>query len=76
VIIMDKLELVQVALRQLGNASAQELSSFIAKTHGVVIEPKYIPVYKASIKHHQQSTSVRQSARGTAEQTKLLALAG
>jgi len=49
---MDKLELVQVALRELGNVSSQELSWFIAKRHGVVIEPKYIPVYKASIKHH------------------------
>jgi hypothetical protein len=72
---MDKLELVQVALRELGNVSAQELSSFVARTHGVVIDPKYIPLFKASIRQHQRSTSVRQSARETAEQAKLRALA-
>jgi hypothetical protein len=73
---MDKLELVQVALRELGNASAQELSSFVARTHGVVIEPKYIPLFKASIRHKQQLNAVRQAARETAEQVKLRALAG
>jgi len=73
---MDKLELVQVALRELGNASAQELSSFVARMHGVVIEPKYIPLFKASIQHKQQLNATRQAAREAAEQTKLRALAG
>jgi hypothetical protein len=40
---MNKLELVKVALRELGNASAHDLSSFIARTKGVMIEPKNIP---------------------------------
>lgn len=72
---MDKLELVQVALRELGNASAQDLSSFIAKTHGVTIEPKYIPSFRASSRP-QQLNATRQAAREAAEQAKLRALAG
>jgi hypothetical protein len=73
---VNKLELVQVALRELGNVSAQELSSFVARTHGVVIEPKYIPLFRASIRQKAQLNAGRQVAREAAEQVKLRALAG
>jgi hypothetical protein len=73
---MDKFELVRVALRELGNASAQQLSSFIAKTHGVVIEPKYIPMFKAALRHKQPLNAVREAARAAADHVRLRALAG
>lgn len=73
---MNKLELVQVALRELGNASAQDVSSFIAKMHGVMIEPKYIPRFRVSVRRREPLTAARQAAREAAEQVKLRALAG
>ena len=47
---MDKPEMVQIALQELGDVSAQELSAFMEKKHGVKIEPNFIPVLKASIR--------------------------
>jgi len=62
---MDKLELVQTALRELGNVSAQELSAFIEKKHGVRIEPKFIPVFRASISSKLRLEVARRAARAT-----------
>jgi hypothetical protein len=75
-VVMDKLELVKVAMRELGNVSAQDLSSFIAKTHGVMIEPKYIPMFRASVRRKEPLNAARQAAREAAERTRLRALAG
>jgi hypothetical protein len=47
---MTKLELVEMALQELGDVSAQELSAFIEQKKGVKIEPKFIPVFKASLR--------------------------
>jgi hypothetical protein len=67
---MDKLELVQIALRELGDVSAQEMSSFIEKKHGVKIEAKFIPpLYKASIRDKERLEVVRQTARVAAQPT-------
>jgi hypothetical protein len=67
---VDKLELVQSALKELGDLSAQELSSFIEKKYGVKIEPKFIPLYKASIRDKVRLEAARQAARATVEQAK------
>ena len=63
---MDKLELVQTALRELGDVSAQELSAFIEKKHGVKIEPKFIPIFRASIQSKLRLEAARRAARATA----------
>jgi hypothetical protein len=70
---MDKLELVQVDFREPGNASAQELSSFVAKPREVNVEPRHIAPF-ASIQ--RQKNAARQAAREAAEGAKLRALAG
>jgi len=67
---MVKLELVQIALRELGEVTARELSAFIEKTHGVKIEPKFIPLFKASIRDRIRLEAVRQAARASVEQDK------
>lgn len=66
---MDKLKLVQAAMQQLGDVSAQELSSFIAKQHGVKIDPIFIPIFKASIRDKLRLDAARHAARATLEQT-------
>jgi hypothetical protein len=67
---MDKLEIVQLALGEVGDMPAQELSAFIEKTHGVKIEPKFIPLYKASLRDKLRLEAARQQARAVAEQLK------
>ena len=67
---MDKLELVQIALRELGDVSAQELASLIEKKYGVSMEPKFIPLYKAGIRDKLRLEAAQQAARGTEEQRK------
>lgn len=66
---MDKLEIVQIALRELGDVSAQELSSFIEMKHGVRIEPRYIPIFKASIRDKERLEVARQAARAAVAQS-------
>jgi hypothetical protein len=66
---MDKLEMVRIALQELGDVSAQELSSFIERRHGVKIEPKFIPLFKASIRDKERLEAERRAARAAAEQT-------
>jgi len=67
---MDRLELVQIALRELGDVPAQEVSAFIEKRHGVKIEPKFIPLFKASLRDRLRLEAARQAARAAAEQVK------
>ena len=67
---MDKLELVRVAIQELGDISAPELSAFIEKKHGVKIEPKFIPIFKASIRDKLRLEAARQAARAAVEQVK------
>jgi hypothetical protein len=50
---MEKLTMVGDALKELGEASAQDLAALIEKKHGVTIPPKYIPIYKASVRDRQ-----------------------
>lgn len=72
---MDKLELVQVALRELGDVSAQELSSFIERKHCTKIDPRFIPIFKASIQDGERLEAARRAARAAAERLKLEAQA-
>lgn len=67
---MDKVELVRLALQELGDASAQELSAFIENNHGVTIEPRFIPIFRATIREKERYEIARQAARAIAAQTK------
>lgn len=67
---VDKLELVQIALQEIGDVSAQELSSFIEKKHGVKIAPKFIPLYKASLRDKVRLEIARRAATVAVEQAK------
>jgi len=65
---MDRIELVQLALREIGDVSAQELSSFIEQKHGVKIEPKFVPIFRASIQDKVRLEAARQAARAALAQ--------
>jgi hypothetical protein len=65
---MNKLEMVQDALRELGDVSLEELSSFIHSRHGLKIEPKFLPIFKASLWDRARLEASRQAARAVAQQ--------
>ncbi len=66
--IMTKLEMVEDALRTLGSVSAQELPAHIQRQHGVRIEPKFIPVFRASIQDRLRMEAIKEAARAAAAQ--------
>ena len=61
--IMEKLEMVQVALRELSDVKAEEITAFVEEKFQTKIEPKFIPLFKASIQAKTRSEAVRQAAR-------------
>jgi hypothetical protein len=61
--LMERMEIVRQALVELGDAPSQELSSFIEQKYGVKIEPKYVPLFKATIRDLEHPTRLRQSAK-------------
>lgn len=60
---LDKLTIVQAALRALGNPCPARLSAYIARQHGVVIEPRFIPVFIATLRDKERLQAARLAAR-------------
>jgi len=54
---MTKLEMVQAALSELGGTSAENLVAFVEKKFGVTIEPKFIPLYKATLRFQRTAVN-------------------
>jgi hypothetical protein len=64
---MGRVEMVRLALQEIGDVPSQKVSSLVERKYGVKIEPKYIPLFKATIRDLEKTTRLRQAA-GT-EQT-------
>jgi chemotaxis protein CheY-P-specific phosphatase CheC len=62
---MKMMELFRLALAEIGNVSAEELSSHLEMKHGVKIEPAFIPLYKATLQDLERMNKVRQAANST-----------
>jgi hypothetical protein len=60
---MKKLEMVQHALSELGSVSPQEISDFIKKAHGIVIEPPIIAVMRATLWQEELLQQYRREAK-------------
>src|SRR5215212_4798629 len=63
---VSKTELVRLALVEVGEASHQELADFIERRHGVRIDPKFLPVVRASVRELERPARARQAARAVA----------
>ncbi len=59
---MDRLEAFRLALAEIGDVSAAELATHIQKKYGVIIEPRFVPVYKAAIRDMERTSKLRQNA--------------
>ncbi len=53
---MDRLELFRLALEEIGDVSAAELAAHIEKKHGVKIDPRYIPVFRAALRDRERKS--------------------
>ena len=60
---MKPMELFRSAIKEIGDASAVELSAHLEKKHGVKIEPAFIPVFKATLEQLERTNQLRQEAK-------------
>jgi hypothetical protein len=60
---MTKMEAFQLALAEVGDISAEQLSAHVARKFGITIEPKFIPFFRASVRDLENLTRVRATAR-------------
>lgn len=51
--------MVQIALRELGNVTADKVTAFVAKRFGVRIAPKFIPLYRATLRDKERRAAAR-----------------
>jgi predicted SprT family Zn-dependent metalloprotease len=56
---MTKLEMFEEALQVLGDASAETLAAFIQKKHSETIDPRFIPLFVASIRDRNRLEALR-----------------
>ena len=68
----DKLELVRQALAVVGDASPEELAAFIETRHGIRIEPRFIPIIRASLRELDLLEKAKATARAMTEQEKVV----
>jgi hypothetical protein len=63
-----KEEAVRVALAELGDAPAPEVAAFIERKYGVRIDPRFLPVFKATLRAREHLEEARARAKAlTAE---------
>jgi hypothetical protein len=60
---ITKEEAVRLALAELGEASSAELAAFIERRYGMRIDPKFLPLYKASVRDKERLEQSRARAR-------------
>ena len=60
---MKPLELFRCAIAEIGDVSAAELSAYLEKKHGVMIEPAFIPLFKATLRDFEKTNKLRQDAK-------------
>jgi predicted SprT family Zn-dependent metalloprotease len=63
---MMNLTMVQDALRHLGETTAEAIAAFVWQYHRTWIEPRFIPVYRASLRDQDRRDATRQAARASA----------
>ncbi len=60
---MDKVEMMREALKERADAPPGELAAFLASRFGVRIEPKFIPILRASARDRELLEQFRARAR-------------
>ena len=60
---ISKEEAVRLALGKLGDRPSAHLAAFIEQRYGIRIDPKFIPIYKASVRDKERLKEARARAR-------------
>jgi hypothetical protein len=60
--LMDKMEAFRLAVAQWGYAPPEQLASLIEREYGVRIEPRYIPLFRATVQDLEELTRLREAA--------------
>jgi len=60
---MKPVDLFRLAVEEIGDASAAELSAHMEKKHGFKVEPAFIPLFKATLRDLERMTRIRQEAK-------------
>ncbi len=69
---MTHVEMMQAALKELGEAPAEVLAAFLDDKYGVKIDPKFVPVLKASVREKELLEAFRQKRKATTEGGRVL----
>ena len=56
---MDRMEAVRLALAEIGDVTAAELVMFVKDRYGVNVEPRIIPVIKATLRDKERMDAAR-----------------
>lgn len=56
---MDRIQMVEVALRDLGDVQPEKVTAFVQKKFGVKIEARFIPVFRASIYDQRRMEAIK-----------------
>ena len=60
---LSKEEVVHRAIAQLGAVPDEELAAFVGREYGVRVEPRFVPVFRASLQAKQVLEQARARAR-------------
>ena len=59
-------EAVHQALRRLGAAPDEEVARFVLQEYGLAVEPRFLPVFRASLRAREALEQARAKARAAA----------
>jgi len=63
---MSREEIVHGAILQLRGASDEALVAFVEREHGIKVEAKFLPIYRASLRAREYAEVARARAREAA----------
>jgi hypothetical protein len=63
---MDKMQAIRLAIIELGESSDEQLASFARERLGVVVDVRFVPIIRATLKQRQLQAEflVRRDAEG------------
>jgi hypothetical protein len=62
---MTKVDMMRKAMKELGDAPAEALAGYIENKNGVKIDPKFVPILKASVRERELLEAFRQKMKET-----------
>jgi hypothetical protein len=67
---MNQAESLQRAMKELGDAPAEELAAFMQKNYGVSVQPQFVPILKAMLRDKENLAEWRRKSAAAAQASK------